>query len=159
MFKKIFLAVLIIPSIAVSMDSMDEVHRCIIAESHRYENDDEMHCYFAKKDLFMECCVQALITREQSIHELVAKIKQKTINIDSPYVLMTTRDLFVRLLKNIPVKLNLNKENFPPCYTIDLNDIKAGLMIQKVSQFPFFVEPGVGYKKPEIQSIPQQPSV
>jgi hypothetical protein len=146
MLKKMFLIVLMVPSITIAMD---EVHRCIIEESHRYENDDEMLCYFAKKDLFIECCVQASTTHTPSIQELIT-------NSDSPYVLMTPRDLFVRLLKNMPVQADANKENFPPYYTTTLNGIKTHLVIQKVSQFPFAVEPGIGYKKPERQSVPEQ---
>ena len=145
MFKRMILIIFMIPSIIVPMD---EAHRCIIEESHRYENDDEMKCYFAKKDLFIECCVQAAKTKKNSIQELLAKIKQKIINIDS-------RDVFVRLLKNIPVESTSDNDKFPPCYMIDVSGIKAHLYIQKISKFPFSVDPGIGYKKPEVQHIPQ----
>src|SRR5579872_239271 len=111
MFKIISLVALMVTSFAVSMD---EAYHCIIKESHRYENNDEMKCYFAKKDLFIECCVEASRSNASSVQELLEKIKQKIIRIDLPYVFLTPQDVFVRLLKNISVKLLSNKEIFPP---------------------------------------------
>lgn len=157
MLKKLVIVLVFCGTASYSMNKqvlapLDSIKACIIEDATQlYAHDETSRVYFTRTSLYLECLAEIAKTISTECATLSAdsankvkiieyfneKDREELLNAcDFEEVNLCPRDLFYRLLSNIPLNRISQEEEFPPRYQVKLNGIDTVLQICKSTKLP-----------------------